>query len=166
MRLVATLVLLLLVASCGTESGARPDQTGNADNAGTGPSPTTGGTATRIELAAGAGVVRGQLEDTRAGRDFAAMLPLTLTVSDFHATEKISHLPRPVTTDGAPAGTTPAPGDISFYTPWGNLALFYRDFGYSPGLVRLGRLDPGGAELLAALDNGTTISITTLGQTP
>jgi hypothetical protein len=31
-------------------------------------------------------------------------------------------------------------GDITYYAPWGNLAIFYRDFGYSPGLVRLGHI--------------------------
>jgi hypothetical protein len=34
-------------------------------------------------------------------------------------------------------------GDIAYYAPWGNLAIFYRDFGYSSGLVKLGRLDSG-----------------------
>jgi hypothetical protein len=32
-------------------------------------------------------------------------------------------------------------GDIAYYAPWGNLAIFYKDFGYSRGLVKLGRLD-------------------------
>ena len=34
-------------------------------------------------------------------------------------------------------------GDIAYYSPWGNLAIFYKDFGYSEGLVRLGRIDSG-----------------------
>ena len=33
--------------------------------------------------------------------------------------------------------------DIACYAPWGNLAIFYRDFGYSNALVKLGRLDSG-----------------------
>ncbi len=36
--------------------------------------------------------LHGRLDDTAAGRDFASLLPLTLTISDFHATEKISEL--------------------------------------------------------------------------
>ena len=44
---------------------------------------------------------------------------------------------------GAPAGIAPEIGDITYYAPWGNLALFYRDFGYSSGLIRLGRFDAG-----------------------
>ena len=35
----------------------------------------------------------------------------------------------------------PSVGDITYYPPWGNVAFFYRDFGYSRGLVKLGRLD-------------------------
>ena len=34
-------------------------------------------------------------------------------------------------------------GDITYYAPWGNLAIFYRGFRYSPGLIRLGRIESG-----------------------
>jgi Cyclophilin-like family len=34
-------------------------------------------------------------------------------------------------------------GDIAYYAPWGNLAIFYKDFGYSRGLIGLGRIDSG-----------------------
>jgi hypothetical protein len=40
-------------------------------------------------------------------------------------------------------GFEPSAGDIAFYAPWGNLAVFYRGFRYSPGLVSLGRIDSG-----------------------
>ena len=81
------------------------------------------------------------LEDTPAARDFAAMLPLDVTLEDYHATEKIADLPGRLSTEGAPAGADPEVGDIAYYAPWGNLALFYRDFGYAKGLVRLGRIE-------------------------
>lgn len=80
------------------------------------------------------------LEDSAASRDFLALLPLALTLEDYQATEKIATLPGPLSTADAPAGSTPARGDLAYYAPWGNLALFYRDFPYSKGLVRLGRL--------------------------
>jgi fermentation-respiration switch protein FrsA (DUF1100 family) len=81
------------------------------------------------------------LYDNPTAREFASLLPLTLTLQDYAKTEKISDLPRKLTTEGAPAGSDPSPGDIAYYAPWGNLALFYKDFGYSEGLVILGRLD-------------------------
>ena len=83
------------------------------------------------------------LDDADAARDFASLLPLTLTLEDYASTEKISDLPRKLSTTGAPAGTAASAGDITYYAPWGNLALFYRSFGYAAGLVRLGQLDAG-----------------------
>jgi hypothetical protein len=60
--------------------------------------------------------LRGTLDDTAAGRDFASLLPLTLTLTltDFHATEKISDLPPRLSTEGAPAGTAASAGDITY----------------------------------------------------
>jgi hypothetical protein len=83
------------------------------------------------------------LEDNATTREFAALLPLTLTLTDYNATEKISDLPKRLSTKGAPPGSDPAVGDISYYAPWGNLAVFYRDFGYSEGLVKLGTIESG-----------------------
>ena len=76
-------------------------------------------------------------------RDFASLLPLTLTLSDYAETEKISDLPRKLSTKGAPRGADPSAGDITYYAPWGNLALFHKDFQYSSGLVKLGQIDAG-----------------------
>jgi hypothetical protein len=88
-------------------------------------------------------VVTATLDDTEAARDFASLLPLTLTLADYAATEKIADLPRRLSTSGAPPGAAAAAGDISYYAPWGNLALFHKPFGYSDGLVKLGALDAG-----------------------
>lgn len=96
------------------------------------------------------------LIDSPTARDFAAMLPLTLVLEDYASTEKIAYLPRKLAVEGAPAGFAPVPGDIAYYAPWGNLALFYRGFRYSEGLIRLGCLD-GGAEVLHAR---ATLSVT------
>ncbi|HYD39312.1 MAG TPA: cyclophilin-like fold protein [Anaeromyxobacter sp.] len=83
------------------------------------------------------------LADSEAARDFAALLPLTLTLTDYHSTEKIAELPKKLSTEGAPAGVDPEVGDIAYYAPWRNLAIYYRDFGYSSGLVKLAHLDSG-----------------------
>ncbi|MQM40004.1 hypothetical protein KBTX_04046 [wastewater metagenome] len=95
----------------------------------------------RIRISVEGAELVARLEDTPAARDFAAMLPLELTLEDFHATEKVADLPSPLATDDAPDGVEPEVGDVTYYAPWGNLALFYRDFGYARGLVRLGRIE-------------------------
>lgn len=83
------------------------------------------------------------LDDNATSRDFILLLPMTLTLEDYSKTEKVSDLPKRLSTEGAPEGIDPSVGDIAYYAPWGNLALFYRDFGYARGLVRLGRVESG-----------------------
>ncbi len=96
------------------------------------------------------------LNDGKAAQDFASLLPLTLTLQDYNGTEKISDLPRRLSTEGAPAGSDPSVGDIAYYAPWGNLAIFYNDFGYSTGLVILGKIDGG----MAAFDVPGAVKVT------
>ena len=91
-----------------------------------------------------------RLNDSQASRDFVAMLPMTLNFRDYNATEKVSDLPKPLSTDGSPSGCKPAAGDFTYYAPWGNLAIFYRGFQYSNGLVPLGSIESG-VEKLAAM---------------
>lgn len=81
------------------------------------------------------------LNDSPAGRDFARLLPLDLTLADYHGIERIADLPRALDTTGAPRSYTPAPGDITLYAPWGDLAIFLKPFSSAPGLVPLGRFD-------------------------
>ena len=98
-------------------------------------------------------VLEATLEDTASARDFASVLPLELELEDYASTEKIAYLPRKLSLECAPAGVTPRAGDLCYYAPWGNMALFYRDFAYSPGLVRLGALD-GDPGRLAGIGQG------------
>lgn len=96
----------------------------------------------RIRLAIPNGEsVTATLGDGASARAFRALLPLAVELTDYNATEKITDLPKRLTTEGEPAGVAPEPGDLAYYAPWGNLAVFYKDFTYSRGLVRLGRLD-------------------------
>jgi hypothetical protein len=98
------------------------------------------------------------LVDSETTQDFLSLLPLTLTLSDYRETEKISDLPRRLSTAGAPEGLDPEVGDIAYYAPWGNLAIFYEDFDYSPGLVKLGRIDSG-IEALAGSSSEVTVTV-------
>ena len=44
-----------------------------------------------------------------------------------------------MTKQDAPSGCNSSVGDFTYYSPWGNLAIFYRDFGFASGLIKLGR---------------------------
>ena len=103
----------------------------------------------KIRMTIGSATVVGALVDNPTARDFYSMLPLTVTLEDYAATEKITYLPRKLSTTGSPENRQPTKGDIGYYAPWGNIVLYYRDGPDSPGLVPLGRIESG-LEALAA----------------
>ena len=118
--------------------------TASADQAAAQGAPDQQVRAMRIRIDIDGTVITATLEDSATARDFASLLPLTLTLRDYAATEKISGLPRRLSTQGAPPGFDPSAGDIAYYAPWGNLAIFYRDFRHSTGLIKLGAIESGG----------------------
>jgi hypothetical protein len=97
-------------------------------------------------------VITATLIDSKTTQDFISLLPLTLTLEDYAKTEKISYLSRKLSTEDAPPGSDPAVGDIAYYAPWGNLAMFYQDSGYANGLIILGKID-GGIEAFKVPDS-------------
>ncbi|WP_394678669.1 cyclophilin-like fold protein [uncultured Sphingobacterium sp.] len=101
-------------------------------------------------------VAKAVLYDNEASRDFAALLPMTLVLEDYNNTEKIVEISKKLSIDGAPSGFDPDIGDLTYYEPWGNLALFYKDFGYSNGLVSLGKVTEG----LALFKNKGKLKVT------
>lgn len=111
----------------------------------------------KIQLKIGDQVLLATLDDSATTRDFISQLPLTLDMRDYAKTEKIAYLPKKLSTQGAPSGSDPSVGDITYYAPWGNLAIFYKDFGYSNGLIILGKLDSGIETLANAADGKLTI---------
>jgi hypothetical protein len=110
----------------------------------------------KIRLRVGDKVFTATLVESETARDFISLLPLTLTLRDYAGTEKISDLPKRLSTKDAPSGSDPFVGDITYYAPWGNLAIFYRDFGYASGLVILGRIDSG----IEAFDVPNSVRVT------
>ncbi|EMG4445008.1 hypothetical protein V2Y97_001701 [Salmonella enterica] len=83
------------------------------------------------------------LFDTPTGRDFASLLPHSLTLEDYDDIERISNLPSRLSTAQAPDCMTPEAGDITYYAPWGNLAIFARGRTYARSLIPLGKVDSG-----------------------
>ncbi|BDV43258.1 hypothetical protein GURASL_21810 [Geotalea uraniireducens] len=110
----------------------------------------------KIKISNETAVLTATMHDNATTRDFMSLLPLTVTLYDYAGTEKISDLPRRLSTQGAPPGSDPAVGDITLYAPWGNLAIFYKDFGYASGLIILGRIDAG-VDKLSQLNGEVTV---------
>lgn len=101
----------------------------------------------KIKLTIGQDKYTASMNDSKAAKDFIALLPMTLTLKDYAGTEKVSNLPTGLSTSGSPDGTAASIGDITYYASWGNLAIFYRNFGYASGLIKLGSIDTDGEKL-------------------
>ena len=99
------------------------------------------GGKTMIKMTFAGNEIYGEILNTQSGKEFLSQLPASLKFEDYNSTEKISYLSKKLSAQGEPEGFTPKKGDISYYVPWGNLAIFYRDFRYSRSLIKIGELN-------------------------
>lgn len=137
-KMMATTLLLLfliLVVAGSTQKGSAQSNTGGAMS--------TDLSGQRVKMIFGQEEIFIRMHDNPTSRDFLKLLPLSLTLEDYHQIEKISYLSRKLTTQDAPGGSDPSVGDLTYYAPWGNLAIFYRDFGYVNSLIILGQIESG-----------------------
>jgi hypothetical protein len=96
------------------------------------------------------------LADTPAARDFAAMLPVTIVMQDRYGQAKAGQLPGNLAAEDTAWVSDYAVGDLGYWSPSGDLAIFYADDGQTlppPGLVRLGTVDTGLVAIAAAGNN-------------
>jgi hypothetical protein len=166
---VAVAVLAVSLAACGSEDAAdRSSPTSTAPAATPSSEPSAGGAVStdpagtvRIRLLVGGDVATATLEDSAAARDFAAMLPVTIDLRDLLGREKAGRLPRQLSMEGARREFDYQVGELAYWPPGNDLAIFYADDGQripQPGLVRLGTVDTG-LEVIAAAGNDFALSI-------
>ncbi|WP_405928053.1 cyclophilin-like fold protein [Streptomyces griseus] len=155
-------VLLLAATACSQDSPEQaPATTGTTASssapasppASTSVSPTGSDRSTEMDVRV---TIDGQeveatLNDSPAARDLASLLPLTLDLEDFHGIERIADPPRKLATENAPEPQAPKIGDLTYYAPWGNLAIFYKDGpSASADLLVLGHIDADADQLSGA----------------
>ncbi len=95
----------------------------------------------RLKITIGENELMATLYDNATAKDLIAQLPLKIELEDYASNEKIFYPKPKLSTQGAPAGYDPSAGDITYYSPWGDIAIFYKDFKYSSGLVSVGKID-------------------------
>src|SRR5207245_8859111 len=78
--------------------------------------------AMKIRLKVGATPLTATLLESKASRDFASLLPLTLTMNDLFRREKYGHLPTPIPAEGRRAPTYDV-GQIQSWDPAPHLAI-------------------------------------------
>lgn len=98
-----------------------------------------------------------ELQENDASTALLKRLPITLRFEDYGANERIAYLDEKLELGNAPRRCDPKVGDFTYYAPWGNLAVFVRDFRPSEGLVPLGHMD---AKALRALQHSGNDPVT------
>ena len=131
-----------------------------AAQAATSPAPDAGGDA-KLEVVVGDDVFTATLADTEAAREFAQMLPMTISMSDYGGFEKVGSLGKNLTADNSQITTVA--GDIVLYNG-NNIVMFYGSNSWS--YTRLGKIDDltgwasalgsGGVNITFRLTNGKT----------
>lgn len=77
------------------------------------------------------------LENNAAARDFYALLPLSLSFSDYVGKEKIARLDKSLSAQES-GEYNPQSGDFFYFAPWGNVGIFYAKQPPYQGLIKLG----------------------------
>ena len=96
---------------------------------------------TKIKLTFEGNEIYALINNSKAGNDFLSLLPLSVKAEDFNSIEKIFYLSKKLNTQNEPYGINPKAGDITYYAPWGNIAIFYKNFRYSNNLIYLGKFE-------------------------
>ena len=87
------------------------------------------------------------LNDTNAAKSFYEILPLELNLKDYAGREKIAYLPTRLNFAGDSSSDGKV-GDLGYFSPWGNLVLFYKAQPYYNGLINLGKFESGFEEII------------------
>lgn len=95
----------------------------------------------KISITIGDKILKASLYDNATARDLISRLPLKVELEDYADNEKIFYPEPKLSTTGAPEGFNPSAGDITYYAPWGDVAIFYKDFKYSRGLISIGEVE-------------------------
>lgn len=106
-------------------------------------------TSMKVNITVGSQTLTATMEDNAAARDFLSRLPLEVTLEDYNnVTEKIFYPSPALSTAGVTRGCTPAPGDITIYVPWGNVAIFCKSWSQTDDLIKIGHIDGNGIDAL------------------
>ena len=107
------------------------------------------------------GTATATLEDTAAAREFAAQLPVRLTLRDPMGQAKSGRLPRSLAVEDAERVIDPEVAGLYYWPPSCDIGILYDDLGQTvppPGMVPLGTVTSG-LPTIASAGNRFTVSI-------
>lgn len=100
-------------------------------------------TVMRIMVSSNENTMVFELNDSQAARDLYAQLPLSIGVEDYGGNEKIFYPPKELNTTDTPLAKDVKAGTLAYYAPWGDVVMFYGNFGSAAGLYELGQILSG-----------------------
>ena len=104
------------------------------------------GTAMQMLITDGEHEIIFALNDTPAAQSLYAQLPLEIEVDNYGGNEKIFYPPEKL--DGTDAIETGGEaGGLAYFSPWGNVVMYYGAFGQYPGLYVLGEAISGAEQI-------------------
>ncbi len=83
-----------------------------------------------------------QLNDSQAAKELYDQLPLSIKVENYSHNEKIFYPPKKLDTSNTPLAEAKT-GTLGYYAPWGDVVMFYKEFGTASGLYELGHAVSG-----------------------
>ncbi|WP_319524876.1 cyclophilin-like fold protein [uncultured Desulfosarcina sp.] len=100
-------------------------------------------TAMKISVTANRNTTVFELNNSGAAKSLYAQLPLRIKVENYGSNEKIFYSPKKLDTADTPQAAAHETGTLAYYAPWGDVVMFYGDFGPAPGLYELGHAISG-----------------------
>jgi hypothetical protein len=110
-------------------------------------------TTMKVRVTANSKTTVFELNNSQAAKDLYAQLPLSIKVEDYSDNEKIFYPPKKLDTTDVPQADAKA-GTLAYYAPWGDVVMFYGNFGSASGLYELGHAVSGSEHI-----NGMTGTI-------
>ena len=113
-----------------------------------------------IEIHVGSSTFDAILYDNPTSRSLIELMPIEAELKDYGGIEKIFYPALPLSGENKPEGAKASVGDIMYYAPWGDVAIFYKSFQYSRGLIPMGHINKI-EEFVRADSTSDSIKITT-----
>lgn len=115
----------------------------------------------RISVQFGENTVVYELNDSPAAASLCEQLPITVEVEDYSTNEKIFYPGQELDTTDTPTAEGGA-GTLAYYSPWGDVVMFYNDYDANPSLFELGQA-VSGTELIGEMTGTIVIDLADTG---
>jgi len=110
----------------------------------------------KVKITSQGHVATFQLYDTQGAKDFYRQLPLTLELENFRDAQWMFYPPKKLSVTADEAYHDGKRGELSYYAPWGDAFMLYKDFYAGDEMHRLG-VGLSGIDDIAAMSGGAVI---------